>query len=122
MAALCVPPIFMQNLLIINEQFAADDIDHLAQSFDVTLSSYEEASEYIKANDYDLIIYNCKESFSSIALSLASFQSLLKRSPYIFVGYDHPKEDLNVRCYFMEKFTLELFEEKKNLLLAMKTL
>jgi hypothetical protein len=112
----------MYNLLIVNEQFPDEFVESLNENFYTTLCGYGDAADLLKEKGFDVVIYDLEENFSSIELQLAQHQGALKKAAFIFVGYKHSKESLNVRCYFLEAFDLELFSRKVNLLLAMKTL
>lgn len=112
----------MPSILIIDQKLIPEYESELSEKYELTHCNYSDAAELMMANVYDIIIYNSAQNFSAIELAMANFNSLLKKCVFIFINYQHPKNQINVRSYFMKDFSTQKFFEKENLLLAMKTL
>jgi hypothetical protein len=111
----------MYNLLIISDKIHEQVIQELKEaSMNCFSCSCVEAPDIIKDGDFDIIIYSSEQNFNGIHLQLTEFNSILKRSPFVFIDYKHEKEKLPVRSYFMSELSSQKIIDKLELLISLK--
>lgn len=111
----------MYSILIICDQINEQVIQDLQEAaFTASTCSCSEAPEIIKTGDFDIIVYNSDQNFNGIHLQLTEFNSILKRSPFVFVNYKFEKAKLPVRSYFLDELSASAIINKLDLLISLK--